>query len=212
LDRRAKQVIPLQVIELLIFAALAAVVLYQLYAVLGRRVGRQPEDNPQPAVRAPLTALPSAVPPVDGVALGGLAALKARDPSFELDHFLLGAKTAFETIVRAFAAGERDTLRPLVTPEVMNAFEPAIAAREAEGRTETVEFLQSPRADLEETDVQGDTALLKVRFLAEFRSRTKGPEGEGVDDRRTAEQWTFQRLLSGPDASWTLARVDAAQA
>ena len=75
-----------------------------------------------------------------------------------------------------------------------------------------MEFQQSPRADLEETDVQGDTALLKVRFLAEFRSRTKGPEGEGVDDRRTAEQWTFQRLLTGSDNSWTLARVDAAQA
>jgi predicted lipid-binding transport protein (Tim44 family) len=146
------------------------------------------------------------------VVLGGLAALKARDPSFELDPFLLGAKTAFETIVRAFAAGERETLRPLVTAEVMKAFEPAIAAREAEGRTETVEFLQTPRADLEETDVQGDTALLKVRFLAEFRSRTKGPEGEAVDDRRTAEQWTFQRLLNGADHNWTLARVDAAQA
>ena len=35
---------PLQVLELVIFAALAAVVLFQLYAVLGRRVGRQPED------------------------------------------------------------------------------------------------------------------------------------------------------------------------
>ena len=32
-------------LELLIFAALAAVVLYQLYAVLGRRVGRQAEDG-----------------------------------------------------------------------------------------------------------------------------------------------------------------------
>jgi len=36
----------LQVLELLIFAVLAAVVLYQLYSVLGRRVGRQPEDQP----------------------------------------------------------------------------------------------------------------------------------------------------------------------
>ena len=31
-------------LELIIFAGLAALVLYQLYAVLGRRVGRQPED------------------------------------------------------------------------------------------------------------------------------------------------------------------------
>ena len=41
-------------LELVIFAALAAVVLFQLYTVLGRRVGRQPEDvaeteRPRPA-------------------------------------------------------------------------------------------------------------------------------------------------------------------
>jgi len=29
--------------------------------------------------------------------------------------------------------------------------------------------------------------MLTVRFLAEFRSRMKGPEGESVDDKRTAE-------------------------
>ncbi len=37
--------------ELVIFAALAAVVLFQLYAVLGRRVGRQPEDAEADAER-----------------------------------------------------------------------------------------------------------------------------------------------------------------
>jgi predicted lipid-binding transport protein (Tim44 family) len=51
-----------------------------------------------------------------------------------------------------------------------------------------------------------------VRFLAEFRSRTTGPEGEAVDDRRTADLWTFQRLLGSTDPNWTLARVDAAEA
>ena len=45
----------LQVLELIIFAGLAAIVLYQLYAVLGRRVGRQPEDAPAvPATTTPL--------------------------------------------------------------------------------------------------------------------------------------------------------------
>jgi predicted lipid-binding transport protein (Tim44 family) len=51
-----------------------------------------------------------------------------------------------------------------------------------------------------------------VRFLAEFRSRTKGPEGEGVDDRRTAELWTFERRLSSRDPNWMLVRVDEANA
>ena len=41
----------MQVLELIIFAGLAAIVLYQLYSVLGRRVGRQPEDAPASARR-----------------------------------------------------------------------------------------------------------------------------------------------------------------
>ena len=58
----------------------------------------------------------------------------------------------------------------------------------------------------------GDLAKASVRFLAEFRSRSKGPEGEAVDDRRTAEVWTFQRNLTSRDPNWTLIHVDPAEA
>jgi predicted lipid-binding transport protein (Tim44 family) len=201
-----------QVLELLIFAALAAVVLYQLYAVLGRRVGRQPEDQPELPSRPVAPGLTASRPPVDEVALSGLAAIKARDPAFDIEHFLQGARGAYETIVRAFTSGDRVALNTLVSPEVMKGFEAAIDEREAAGRTETVEFLQPVRADVEESKVENDAARIKVRFLGEFRSRTKGPEGEGVDDRRTAENWTFQRPLSSRDPNWTLVRVEAAEA
>jgi predicted lipid-binding transport protein (Tim44 family) len=203
------------VLELIIFAGLAAIVLYQLYAVLGRRVGRQPEDAPAvPTTSAALDRAPDAPALVDdGVALTGLAAVKATDPAFDVTRFLGGAKSAYEMIVKAFAAGDRAKLRDLLAPPVMAGFDTAIAAREAESRTETVEFLHSPRADLEKAEVVGvDLARVTVRFLAEFRSRTKGPEGEGVEDRRTAELWTFERHLKSRDPNWLLIHVDAAEA
>jgi predicted lipid-binding transport protein (Tim44 family) len=203
-----------QVLELIIFAGLAGIVLYQLYSVLGRRVGRQPED--QPATAAPGAPRAPDRPPElgeEGVALTGLAAVRAKDPSFDVSRFLAGAKGAYEMIVKSFAAGDRATLRNLLAPKVMASFDTAIAAREAEDRTETVEFLHPPRADLEKAEVVGaDLARVTVRFLAEFRSRTKGPEGEGVDDRRTAELWTFERNLKSRDPNWLLTHVDAAEA
>lgn len=206
-------------LELIIFAGLAAIVLYQLYAVLGRRVGRQPEDSPAVPTtatavdRAPDAPALTAEDDDDGVALTGLAAVKAKDPSFDVSRFLGGAKAAYEMIVKAFAAGDRGKLRDLLAPPVMAGFDTAIAAREAENRTETVEFLHAPRADLEKVEVVGaDLARVTVRFLAEFRSRTKGPEGEGVDDRRTAELWTFERHLKSRDPNWLLIHVDAAEA
>lgn len=206
----------MQVLELIIFAGLAAIVLYQLYSVLGRRVGRQPEDQ-QAAADAkvhPPRAPAGLIDPVDdGVELTGLAAVKAKDPAFDMTRFLGGAKSAYEMVVKAFAEGDKATLRNLLAPPVMESFEGAIDQRAAEGRSESVEFFQAPRADLEKAEVtDGDLARLTVRFLAEFRSRTKGPEGEGVDDRRTAELWTFERRLQSRDPNWTLVHVDAAEA
>ncbi|WP_309644601.1 TIM44-related membrane protein TimA [Phenylobacterium sp.] len=201
------------VLELIIFAGLAAVVLYQLYSVLGRRVGRQPEDaaaDPAAVSGAPPPPLLDA--PDDGVGLTGLPAIKNRDPSFDLSRFLAGAKGAYEMTVRAFASGDRETLKNLLAPNVMSSFEAGIDAREAAGSTETVEFLHAPRADMERAELVGDAARITVRFLAEFRSRSKGPEGEAVDDKRTAELWTFERNLKSRDPNWILVHVDAAEA
>ena len=203
-------------LELIIFAGLAAIVLYQLYSVLGRRVGRQPGEQ-QATAEAKVQSPRAPAGPVealdDGVELTGLAAVKAKDPGFDMNGFLGGAKGAYEMVVKAFAEGDKDTLSKLLAPPVMKSFEGVIDTRKAEGRSESVEFFQAPRADLERAEVtQGDLARLTVRFLAEFRSRTKGPEGEGVDDRRTAELWTFERRLKSRDPNWTLVHVDAAEA
>jgi predicted lipid-binding transport protein (Tim44 family) len=204
----------LKLVTLLILAVLAAVVLYQLYAVLGRRVGRQPEDAEADAAKSttPVRALDEEEEGVEpGVALTGLAALRARDASFDVGRFMAGARSAYEMIVIAFAERDRDTLESLLAPKVMQGFEQVMAEREAAGETETVEFVHPPRGDLETITVDGDVAKIRVRFLAEHRHRTKGAEGESVDDRRTAEAWTFERNLSGRDPNWLLVRVDAAE-
>ena len=202
----------MKILELVILAAGAAFILIQLYSVLGRRVGRQPEDAPATVPSAP-GAPRALVPPADeGKSLTGLAALRARDPSFDPARFVQGSRAAFQTIVKAFAAGDRATLKPLLSPEVMQQFEAVIDTHEAAGRSEVVEFLHPPRADLESAEVVGDMARASVRFLAEYRSRTKDDQGEGVDDQRTAEIWTFERSLKSRDPNWVLIHVDAAEA
>jgi len=195
----------------------AAFVLFMLYSVLGKRVGRQPGDDPEPKVdrfTQPPDPSPDLLPPRHelGDTAPAAALIRARDPDFDAADFLEGARTAYATIVRAFAAGDRAALQPLLAPSVMENFEKAMAAREAEGRTEAVEFLHPPRADLEALELEGDIARARVRFLGELRTRSKGPEGEAVDDRRTAEIWTFQRKVGTLDPNWTLIGVEAAQA
>lgn len=197
-------------IQILVLAVIAAVVLYQLYATLGRRVGRQPEDVP--AVAKPASALAGSTEPLTGGRLEGVAALRARQPDFDPGHFMGGARAAYEMIVKAFATGDRETLKPLLSAEVMANFEAAMVAREAEGRTEKVELMSPPRVDMESVTVEGDTARAVVRILAEVRARTTSAEGEAVDDRRTAELWTFERDLKSSNPNWALVHVAAAEA
>ena len=205
---------PLQVVELLLAAAVAAVVLFQLYSTFGRRMGRQPQDASKLGLakvltpRGPATAVDTAAP----VQPNGVGALKARDPSFDPQRFLTGARTAYEQIVKAYAAGDRGVLQGLTSSVVCRAFERRRGQREAADRTEQVEFLHPPRADLDDASVNGETARVRVRFLSELRSRTKDAAGEAVDDCRTAEFWTFERLVTSRDPNWTLARVEAAEA
>jgi len=207
---------------IVIFAVIAAFVLFQLYNVLGKKVGRQPEDaKPQPALAVPGTDAPARTPGVDAALLAAAASLRARDPAFDPAKFIEGARQAYETIVRGYAAGDRAALKPLLTPAVLDSFETGIVARETRGETEQVEFLHPPRADLELASAEGDRAVAKVRFLAELRSKILPPAGEAtpgapaeerIEERRTAEHWTFERSLGASDPNWVLARVEPANA
>ena len=194
-----------------------------LYRVLGKPIGRQPEDEPA----TPPPVVPSSsdanaangpgarqAPLVDPHIAAAIAGLKARDPAFDPARFLEGARQAHETIVRGYAAGDRAALKPLLTASVMTSFEAGMAAREARGDIETVEFVNPARADLEHDTVIDNRAVAKVRFLAEIRSRLRsaGALEETVDERRTAENWTFERTLGASDPNWVLARVEPATA
>lgn len=200
--------------QIIVFAIIAAVLLFMLYNVLGKKVGRQPTDNkPLPRVTGPMAGSAPPVPTVDPVTAAAISGLKARDPSFDPARFLEGARQAYETIVQSYAAGDRDTLRPLLTPSVMTSFDAGIAARSARADREQVEFIIPPRADLESATVRDERAVAKVRFLAELRSTVTPAAGEPVvDERRTAEIWTFERALGAADPNWALARVEPATA
>lgn len=214
--------IPTQV-QIVIFAVIAALVLFQLYNVLGKKVGRQPEEDARakpPVPAGPTVAQdgqpqPRAGQVLDAVTLASIAGLKARDPNFDPVRFLEGARQAHETIVRAYAAGDRDTLKPLLKPVVMESFEAGIAAREARGETEVAEFVHPARADLELATAEDNRAVAKVRFLAELRNRVKSADPaaeEAVEERRVAEIWTFERTLGAADPNWVLSRTEAASA
>ena len=73
----------------MIFAVIAAFVLFQLYNVLGKRVGRQPQEDARGVLPATDGTSPQR-PALDAVTMAAISGLKARDPAFDPSRFLEG--------------------------------------------------------------------------------------------------------------------------
>lgn len=204
--------------DLLILALIAVVVLFQLYNVLGRRVGFKAEDKPvvqkSDDSEGPFNRPgqePKAQP--ERLRMPNLDALKARDAHFNEVNFVEKAREAYEQIVLAFNRGEIEGLKDRLSESVYGVFAKAIEAR-GEQKAMTVSFVEAPKTDLDQIELKDDRALVRVRFLSELlyeMADTDGGEPKKAH-RRTAEFWTFQKNLKSPTNPWILSRVEAAKA
>jgi len=210
-------------IEIIIFAMIAAFLVYRLRSVLGRRTGEeQQRPNPftarpnQPDNVVPLPERnrprPDAAPFSDEpVSLAvALEQIKAADPSFDEKHFLEGAKAAFQMIVEAFARGDTAALRPLLADDVYENFARAIRDRQAAGeRYETrVDLIRE--ADVVEAKLDaGHTARVTVKLVSDQMNVLRDRNGaviEGDPDAvvEATDVWTFARNTRARDPNWAL--------
>lgn len=214
-------------LDLVLFGMVAAFLVLRLRSILGRRTGL--ERQAQALLRRQAPAAPvgpvidaNAEPVVPGRALPDPASpagqavtrMRAVAPSFDPGHFLSGAEAAFSLIVTAFAAGNRDALRPLLSDETFRGFEAAIAAREANGDTQRTEIKGIERAEIEAADLRGTIASLTVHFVTDQTNLTLDKAGQPVagSDAVTeiTDVWTFERDLTAADPTWRLVAARSA--
>jgi predicted lipid-binding transport protein (Tim44 family) len=137
-----------------------------------------------------------------------LEILKA-DRSFDPEHFVRGAKQAYEMIVTAFAEGNRKILKDLLSREVYEGFVSAITDRENRGEQMDQSFVGINRADLVEAELKNDFAHLTVKFLSQLISATRDRAGQVIsgDPHRikdVTDIWTFAREVGSRDPNWRL--------
>jgi predicted lipid-binding transport protein (Tim44 family) len=216
-----------QFVDVVVLALLAGFIAFRLYSVLGRRTGheRSPEDqlrlpdgarpNPKaPAAKDNVVSLPERAGQNAGATTStpmsrALLDIKLRDRNFDADRFLSGARAAYEMIVTAFARGERDVLRPLLSEEVFETFDRAVKAREAKKERVEFTFLSLKSARVTGADMKGNTAEVTVTFNSEVMLAGYDPSGALIEgDAKTphdiAEVWTFARDTGSSDPNWTL--------
>ncbi len=139
----------------------------------------------------------------------GLREIAQADPTFMPKQFIEGAKSAYEMIVTAFAAGDRKALKNLLDKDVYDSFEAAIAEREAEGHTVDFTFVGLSNIEFAEAEMDRRNAVLTLRIDAEVVSITKDAESEIIEGTpgqvvAIADEWTFMRSTRSRDPNWKL--------
>jgi predicted lipid-binding transport protein (Tim44 family) len=229
----------------LMILALAVAIFLRLRSVLGRRTGNErPPYDPYAAksgqegretVRDNVVSLPrqhsaesgagnapeDAPERIEPHARKGtplfdqLHAIMAADPSFDPRGFLNGASMAYEMIVSAFAAGDRDTLRPLLSPEVFDGFDSAIGAREEAEQTMSTTLIGIDKIAISDASLRGEMARVTVRIESQMITATYDKDGNLVDGDPNkvvdvVDVWTFERRVTAGDPNWILVATESA--
>jgi predicted lipid-binding transport protein (Tim44 family) len=224
----------------IIFLIIAVVIFMRLGSVLGRRTGNEPSPYETPVKTPPqagarndnVVALPSrersSATPSDAAELeslsrhaapgtpahDGLIAISKASHDFDPEHFLTGAKAAYEMIVTAFAQGDRQALRNLLAPDVYDGFVSAIAEREKKERKAELTFVGLEEVKIVGAELEGRNARVSLRFLAELISCVRDKDGNVVEGDATEVQtirdaWTFARDVTSRDPNWRLVATEA---
>ena len=196
-----------QVIDIILFAMIAAFLILRLRGVLGRRDGNEsgyrdpfkadapdslPDDNLVKLPNHPNDAqvegdhvsedgLPPDELDSDKDLARGLEKISAADKNFDEDSFLVGARTAFEVVLGAYVSGDREVLKNLLSMEVYDNFRAAIDDREKAGHTieETLVSIQS--AEVVEACIDGSQALVTTKILSEQVHVLRDGQDEVID-------------------------------
>ncbi len=223
----------------IIFLIIAVVIFMRLGSVLGRRTGNEPSpydtrvktppagarnDNvvalpPRERGSAPEAETRDLEPLARHAAPGtpihqGLVAIANADQSFDAEHFLAGAKAAYEMIVTAFAQGDQTTLKNLLASDVYDGFVAAITEREKRGQKAELTFVGIDEVKIANAELDGRQARISLRFTAELISCTRDKDGQVVEGDATEVQtirdaWTFARDIGTHDPNWKLVATEA---
>ncbi len=205
-------------LEIILIAMVAGFIVFRLYTVLGRRTGneRPPQDYRLPgggeSETVPARVAPAAPRPVENISdpvQSGLFEISLADRTFDKDKFLSGARAAYEMIETAFAAGDRETLRPLLGSDVYAAFDAAIFEREKAARRCNFTFVGFKEVKVLAAGLKDRIAEITLCFEAQSVSATLDISGKVVDGddksvRDVTDIWTFSRDVRARNPNWTL--------
>ena len=184
----------LQFFDIIVFAGVAAFLIYRLRNVLGKRSGFEKKiGKPQPKEKEI-----NSIKNIPQLKENENKLSKAYEVLTDFDHkkFLEGAKFAFETIINAFNNNDKKTLKNLLTKEVFLTFENAIEEKKNNPNYQFYSIIVD-----EVTDVSVIDSLINVTLKITSEQFKDNDESTILKKQDT---WTFQKKINSNSPIWLL--------
>ena len=227
-----------QFIDIILFAMIAAFLILRLRSVLGRRDGNESnyndpfksdpadasadqreagEDNDNVVQLQDQEGIDAEAAPdaptaeiADDPLSAGMSQILRVDPAFDVEEFLVGGRVAFEMVLSAYVSGDRETLKNLLSPGVLDNFLRALDDRETAGHVMEDTLVGIRSAEIVEAFMEGAVVNITVKFITEQVNVTRDDQGHVIDGSPNkvtdvVDFWTFERDSRSPDPNWALA-------
>ncbi len=211
-------------VQILILAAVAAFLFWRLSIVLGIRTGFEKatdlkvQDKPK-IDQADIENVKNEASDddisdyVDFSSDSGqqLKKIKEQEIAFSVQHFVSGAKSAYELILMAFEKGDLNILEEHLSADVYEDFKTVVIDRANNGYTVDANFagLREIRIRNVLFDKKSMNAEITVFFKCDLTSVVKDKdnqiiEGSSSKVKTHTDTWTFGRTIGIDDPSWKL--------
>jgi predicted lipid-binding transport protein (Tim44 family) len=217
-------------LDILFFACLAGFIIYRLYIVLGQK------DDDEEFEGAPIKSHLKVVggkdiadlerekvkiPTIKGYKKSQIKEvvktfeeIKEYDEEFDEIYFVIGARKAFEMVLKALALSDKLVLGRLLSEEIYQDFVEEINKRQDSGEDLVTTLIGMESSDIIRAIIQNDSAFITVRFITEqtniLKNIATGEILSGSESQiETIEDvWTFTRNLRSTNPAWLLCATE----
>ena len=196
-------------IDILFFVVLAIFLAFRLNDILGKEIDTEQKINPikktdqkeQKQAKNIFQKPEGTSNVVEIPALKGLAELK-KHIKFNMKTFIPAVESAYETIVKAFAENDIETLRFLLADDIFEDFESALKEKNTKKEKDlsklTTVLIRSVK--IIDIDIKKTHVYLTIRFDAEHVVEENGSD----DAQHHQDVWTFVKEKGKKDKHWDL--------
>jgi predicted lipid-binding transport protein (Tim44 family) len=192
-------------IDIILLAMIAGVIILRLRSILGRKTGHEDKIYPRFSEKNFEEFRKQKDINIKKKTFNELEAE-------EKQNFIKGAEIAYETIITAFAKGDKKSLKGLLTPRMSTNFNQAISEREDKGIKSELTFIGMKESNLEKYEKVQDNIFATVKFVSDIISVKKDKNNNIVDGnpdriKTVTDHWKFSKKESSNSPNWYLAEI-----